>query len=471
MALYFDRNLGPTSGLKRVASTSTDVKRTHTKLIVSEGPVPAEKWLIDPRLRKLFKYMNSTRWVVLPKGRIVALATNGGVNDDGRFVGYINRFTWNALTIANGGVDVTELDKDGNTYTRKANVPVGVVPYNMFEQDELEDMADVLPTVVRDHTYIEVPLFTNKVDAEAIHWGSAYGTFKGGDMLCSDANGRFIKWEEYKTEEQSFVDVAVDSGVATVYVDQPIKPGTTPVIEVIDPATQTPVAGATLGDVLYASGKIVIEGLGTLTAVDVQVAYTSAIPQSPLQIVGKVCAVDLNIPPEGWLKWAEWALADQKTMADFDPTGFRPQDLTQGTGLTDGGYPYDPGYVDVLSKLYGPSGQGIPGLTDGSNIETQYTDEVIGEIQPNLAIGTKYTFRLKHRPAVLGSLTVKIGDTEVVPDYVDYDAGLVIIITTQTYSTVQTVTATYKATGQVPGLPTNWDFKGCVGGLRIMLTL
>lgn len=461
--LSYDRQLGPFQGFQRVQSTPDDIKRTQTKLVVSEGPVPSEKWLVDPRLKRLFKYQfGGGGWVVIPKGRIVALSADGGPYNDGRFRGYINRFLWNAITIANGGADVTEYDKDGNQYVRKANVPIGVALYNIFEQTE-DDTADVLPTVIRANTYIEVPYLASKTDADVVPFGCAYGQLKAGDYVCSDANGKFVKWTEYKVKTQTFNDVVADAnGFATVYVDQPIKSADSVQIEA-KLNDGTVVDTAQVDSVRLASGQIGISGLGADATVDITVTYTSAIPQGYEQIVGQVYAVDTNLPPEGWLRWAEWTLEERKKDADFNATGFRPQDLT------DKGYPYDPGYVDVLSKMVGPEGRGIPGLTDGSNIEVQYTDVKIGEIQPGIPAGTVHNFRIPHVPLVEGTVKVYIGGEEVAPEYIDYKTGLVIVKNPLEYSAKAAVTASYRATGQIAGVPTNWDFKGSIGAVRIML--
>jgi len=460
LAFVFDKQMGLTNGFTPVPGSPDDIKRTHSKLVVSEGTTPAEKWIVDPRLKRLFKYQfGGPGWVVIPKGRIVALSADGGPANDGRFKGYITRHIYQAITLANGGVDVAnEVAKDGTTYTRKANQPVGVALYNIYEQKS-DDMADILPNIIRADKYIEVPYFQNKADADAIHWGCAYGALKGGDYLCSDANGRFVKWEEYKTKVQNFANITPSTGTVTVYVNEPIKAGVEPTFEVTLVSDNSLVTGATLGEVLYAQGKVTLENCGA-NPVNVAITYVTAIPGGYDQIVGRVYAVDTNLPPEGWLKWAQWAAEDRKLDADWNNWGLRPEDFENG-----------PLYLKKYrDQVWGEEiGQGIPGLTNASNIEVQYTDEKIGEIQAGVAANTTHHFYTLHKPVVEGSLTVKIGGVEVVPDYVDYPSGLIIVKNPTQYTTKQDVTATYKATGQIPGVPTNWDFKGSLGAVRIML--
>lgn len=468
----FDSTLGVFNGYTISPSTQDNVQRTQTKLVVREGQVPPEKWLIDPRLKPLFKYMNVPGYVVIPKGRIVALSVDGGPNNDGRFEGYMSRNLFNALTIANGGVDVDEVGKDGQVYIRKANRPLGVAPYNLYEQKP-DDGADLVPTIIRSDTYIEVPYLSSKEAAEAVQWGCAYGGLVGGDYVMSDANGRFIKWNEYKVKSQVFDDVTPDgSGNAVVYVDYPIKPGTEPMVAAVLASDGTTVVDtASLDDVKYAAGLVTLSGLGT-SNVQVTITYVSVVPEGYEQIVGKVCAVDTNMPPEGWLKWAEWSMDDRMTMTDYiDDLGLRPQDVDSdprtARGLFDGGYPYSRKMRDAVWGTV--PGQGIPGLTNGSNIEVTYTDEKIGEIQAGVAADTIHHFYLKHKPAVEGSAVIKINSVEVTPEYVDYPTGLVIVKNPSQYSDKVDVTASYRATGQIPGVPTNWDFKGSVGAVRIML--
>lgn len=460
MALYNDPRYGLNTGFEIDKGAADDVMRTQTRLVVSEGR-HSEKWLVDPRLKGLFKYQfGGSGYVVIPKGRIVALATNGGPNNDGRFNGYLSRMLFNALTIANGGADVSELDKNGNSYTRSANRPLGVAPYNIYEQ-AADATADVLPdAIIRD--YIELPYFAAKADAENIHFGSAYGALKAGDLVTSDANGRFVKFSEYKQKVQNFTVTPDAGGAATVYVDQPIKDAGSVSAEVTLVSDGSAVASAAIDDVKLASGQVSFTGLGT-DPVNIEVTYTSAIPSGYDQVLGKVLAVDTNLPPEGWLKWVQWTLADLKQDAAYNKTGFRLDDIVNG-------YPYDPSFVgNIYSSADGP--MGIPGLTDGSNIEVEYTLEKIGAIQPGIAANTVHHFRLLHRPAVAGTIHIFIGGVEVTPDYVDPVSGLVVVKNPQQYAGVTDVTATYKATGQIPGLPTNWDFKGAVGAVRILLSL
>jgi hypothetical protein len=155
-------------------------------------------------------------------------------------------------------------------------------------------------------------------------------------------------------------------------------------------------------------------------------------------------------------------------------SGFRPQDI----GATDGfpGYPYERTYANWDKGQYRP--QGIPGLTNGANIEVEYATvkgnaDVLGTITAG-ATG-RFDFRLNHLPAVAGSvkLFAKKADnsmTAVAVDYVNEELGLVVFNYDNSASaTPVTIVAEYKATGQIAGIPTGWDFKGSVGAVRILL--
>jgi hypothetical protein len=406
----------------------------------------------------------------------VALNTNGGPSDDGRFNGYFSRNLFNTVTIANGGITQTgELDINGDTFNRAANVPIGVASYNFFEGTDL-DMADTLPRVKGPGAYIEMPLIGTPEAAAAFHFGSAIGTLRGGDFVCSDANGRFVKFNEYPLLAQSFLGVIPSEGdTATVTVDQPIKnmggavDSGSVAITVYPAGTKAnALTTATVPDVKFAAGQIDCAGLVTTGNVDIYVSYTSAIPQGHEQIIGQVYAVDSNLPPEGWLKWVEWTMEQKLQDADYTRLGFSHKDIEDG-------YPYSYYYRQrVFGDQLGT--MGIPGLTNGSNIETEFTKEVIGTVHKDVPVGTVYTLYLKHKRAIGGSLKIYINDADVTGDaLVEFDAlsGLVILKTVGVVDTVAaadySITASYKATGQIPGVPTNWDFKGSVGAARILL--
>lgn len=400
--------------------------RTNTKLQVSTHDSPGEKFLVDPRLRRLFRYhFGGDGWVVIPKGRIVAPATNGGPNDDGRFKDFdLDKF-YPALTLANGGVDVEEIGRDGQKYIRKANRPIGVASQNIYE--EIPDGFNGMQPTIENEIYIEVPYIVDREHAEMMEWGCYYDQdpnrpVKPGDYVMSDENGRFIKADFDKVRE--------DIEAAKAEIEN----------------------ASDLNELKAAMKKLA----------DAEKEYTRLCEQ----VVGQVWAVDTNLPPHGWLQWVTWSEDEFRSLDDYYKTGFRPEDI----GSTDHpGYPYEKTYrnTDFKSGKYFP--KGIPGLTDGSNIEVPFEDVVIGQVMPGQK--GRHDFRIIHTPLVEGSVVVKANGTPITPDYINYQTGLVVISSVDNTQGTEpiVITASYKATGQIPGVPTNWDFKGSKGAVRILL--
>lgn len=353
-------------------------ERMNNSLIFSPGDPPAVGYIPDPDLPKLFEYkFGREGYVVIPKGRIVAVNTNKSIKspETGKTV--------NPITIADG-----------------TNKPIGVAPQNVYELDYEAPFDMVYGVITRD--MIEVPLVNSKENADFVQWGCAWGDLKPGDFVKPDNKGHFTKWNE---------------------------------------KTYTLSGDTTSGYTLSVSGD------------DVS------------QIVGRVYEIDTNLPPEGWLKWAEIPRSGDETDPAL-PIGYTPQQR-----IAYGGYPYDAAYRYGFQQ-YGP--QGIPGLTNAANIEVTYVDEAIGVITAAAsAPGTVYHFRLLHYPVVAGSVSLKVGGNafDAANYTVDLASGLVTITLPAgwTQSVDLTVTATYSATGQIPGVPTAWDVKGAVGAVRILL--
>ncbi|WDI05143.1 hypothetical protein PUW25_25380 (plasmid) [Paenibacillus urinalis] len=406
MAL-FSGNTGP------LRDTPDQYNRTNTKLQAGTHDSPGEKFAIDPRLKRLFRYhFGGDGWVVIPKGRAVAAATdNFNERQDGVIKDFDSGTLLPVLTLANGGKDVTDVHKtDGSTYTRAANKAIGVAYGNLYE--EFVDGFNGMQPTIENTIYIELPYIPVKADAEEIHWGSFYDAnpsrpAKNGDFVMSDENGRLIVADFDQIREQ-------------------IKAATT---------------------------------LDELKALMEQESIMRD------QTIGQIWSVETNMPPQGWLKWVGWSQEDQRSDdKHINNSGFRPEDIGAQDGFP--GYPYEKTYANWDKGQYKP--QGIPGLTNGSNIEVPYEDEVIGTIQPGQK--GRHDFRLEHLPAVAGTVEVKFDGQVIEPDYVNAELGLVVVTVDNTAgATPKNVTATYKATGQIPGIPTGWDFKGSIGAVRILL--
>lgn len=394
-----------------IPDTTDQYNRSNTKLQAGTHDSPGEKFLVDPRIKRLFRYhFGGDGWVVIPKGRAVAPATDdGGVFKNGTIHDFDGDVYRPVLTLANGGVDVEEVGRTGETHTRTANRAIGVAYANLYE--EFVDGFNRMQPTVENEIYIELPYIPNKEDAEEIEWGSFYDVdpvngVKAGDFVMSDANGRLIK-ADFDAQRK----------------------------------------------ILNNTGK----------TADERFAAIAEISRLQEQVIGQVWSVETNLPPQGWLKWVGWT--DTQLLEDSNPSGFTAADIGKSE---DGfpGYPYDKTYRnwDVKTSKYYP--QGIPGLTNGSRIELDFKD-TIGTIQP----GTKgrFDFRIERTPIVEGSVEIKINDVVVAPENIHYESGLVTLTYDNILTTPVDVVASYKATGQVPGVPTGWDWKGSVGAIRILL--
>lgn len=455
MALYPQDNK-----TKIIKSTNERYTRTQTKLVKDQGDAPSSRVMVDPKLPRLFKFHfggQLDNWVVIPKGRIVALVP------DRERKNFDDNMYYNMLTIANGGVDVVERDdspeaKDGDTYIRKANKPVGVAALNVY-QDIDDTFKGNIPVYITRNT-ITVPYFLRREDAEKTEWGSAYGDLKPGDKVKSDENGRFVKWEEYKERMEVF---SGDGSTKTFYVRTAIHPD----VEPADITVKVDGSVVEVASVRHAIGEIELANAPAAGVDNVEILYKSVLGDDIEQKVGMVVNVDRNLIPAGWLKYVMPEGYDQPESPDL---GFLP------SHLTDEGYPYDASYrLGYDAEKYRATG--IPGLTDGMNYKKEYKGVLLGTIQEGIEAGEKYVFRLlaEYTPMVEGSYKVHVEgmeegvDFEV--DFVDPDTGLVIIkLLNKTTATAQ-VTIDFMAVHQMPGMPSNLDFEGVEGSVDILLQL
>lgn len=156
--------------------------RSNTKLIVSGGASPAERWKVNQRLPKLFDYPYGGPGqsdVIISKGMIVAIDT-----DQPRVRNYDNDRLTTQITIADG-----------------VNTPIGMAPYNFCR--EVDDRFTGNQPSIITHEYVELPYFPDEADAANCLWGNASGPMEAGDYVCvpSDAvakklTGRVQKWIE-----------------------------------------------------------------------------------------------------------------------------------------------------------------------------------------------------------------------------------------------------------------------------------
>ena len=445
---------------KIIKSTKERYTRTQTKLVKDQGDSPSTRLMVDPKLPRLFQYHfggQIDNWVVIPKGRIVAVVP------DRERKSFDDNMYYNMLTIANGGVDVVERDdspeaKEGDTYVRTANKPVGVSSLNIY-QDIDDTFKGNIPAFITRNT-INVPYFLRREDAEKTEWGSAYGDLKPGDKVKSDENGRFVKWEEFKEKMEVF---SGDGENKVFHVRTAIHPD----VEIEDLVVKVDGVRVEVASIKHVLGEVELTSAPAAGTDNIEIVYKSVMGDDIDQKVGTVIAVDRNLIPAGWLKYVMPEGYDQPESPDL---GYL------ASHLTDEGYPYDASYRDGYdAEKYRATG--IPGLTDGMNYKKEYKGELLGTIQAGIQAGEKYTFRVlkEHTPMVEGSYKVHVEgmeegvDFEV--DFVDPVSGLVIVKLLKNTTATAQVTIDFMAVHQVPGMPSNLDFEGVEGSVDILLQL
>jgi hypothetical protein len=449
--------------------------RTHTNLVKSEGMSPAEKWILDPDLPGLFEYrFGGFGYVVIPKGKVVAVTAP--------------KYDWetekvvNCLTIANG-----------------TNTPVGVAPYNFYQKNR-DRMGDNQLSII-NREYIEVPFITGS-DATDMKWGCATGAnataLSAGDFVKPDASGNFVKWATNKAITETFADVGDADAEVSIYLKEPIKAGSTVVVENSADGTAF-VAVAEFGTVRYAAGTIVIASGKLADGDHVRVTYTSAQSDPIEQMVGQILAVETDLPPLGWLAY----FLNMESMQNELNDAIIGQSWAPATA---GGYPGTTKWADLVKAKFSPGTgdvSGIKFLTDGyfrakTTYGTTTTPVAVATATTGTAVAgagitvsnstltldyagagvneAQVRFKLAYPIAADDEFHVYFNGTEVNEGskfHVDYYTNqLTLYPATADTDADGKIAVTIACTlikDQVPGIPTEWDYKGSVGAVRILL--
>lgn len=444
------------------------INRTNTTLNMNHHDVPNIKYALDPRLERIVRYgwAYGYNQIVIPKGRLVAADPYLVVMDTD------SKHYHNALTIANGGQDVdfdmearkwkkaeaafaidtkTGMDLNKPQTRRPANTPIGILERNEYTRDQ-DAFNGIMPGPIRTDAMVELPWFAAQDKAEANPWGSAYGDLKPGDLVKSDENGRFV----------------------------------------VSPLTYTNKAKAEGG------------------CSDMTVAEYEAERQ---QLVGTIYATDKSLLPEGAARYAQWALEDRRNFNDFNPyvwpnSNRAGEDIVTNpptayqSDYTYPGYPYDKNYMShdlhMLASsrngMYDPRfdlahrlDQGIPGLLDGHNAVVNTYGEKDGKpiititniIENTELTGHEFIFRLPdtdlesakiaigEEAAVSIAVGAKVGKFEV--SYADMHKGMFALVQKEVGTKEEKpVNISYVKRGMA-GVPTNLDWDGCQGTVKILL--
>lgn len=411
-----------------VESEYTFGGKSHTNLVVSEGVAPSEKWIVskdnaaEPFIYEFGPEGNQT--VVLAKGKIVELGAAEYDAVTGRQVSTIKQA-------------VADSDR-----------AVGVLHHSVYEQrrDRFSGNNQPNPTVIT-RSYIEVPLFEHAVKetardfAKAMKFGAAYGTndaqaLQPGDFVKAGENGNFVKLDKSQ--------------------------------------------------------------------------------DSPFEIVGQVLAVEKELPPAGFLQYyMEMEIPELE--AFLKAQGTAPSPGKNGTDA--GAYPYGApyttrGWKSDFEKLLNPTiNKGIPFLTDGyfraktvvngisigdlydatanndghiesvrvaGNIElTDVVDgdgtTVIGKTATVAADSRNNALFIKLRHPIdkgeANAIVVK-SDEGTVSDknvHVDLSQNVVVVYLEAGEVRTNLVIDAKLVVDPVAGIPTEWDYAGSVGAVRILL--
>ena len=448
------------------------INRTNNHLEMNDHDVLNIKFGVDPRLPVLFRYgwAYGFNQIIIPKGRIVAADPHLMVLDTD------TQHFHNALTMANGGVDV-ELDgkvwietedapkvneQTGNFEVagndkvyRPANKPLGIMERNEYTRDS-DAFNGMMPGPIRTDALVELPWFLLQEKAEENPWGSCYGAMKPGMLVKADCNGRVCLSPLSDPEKVAGMDIA-------------------------------------------------------------------QYQKERQQVLGEVYSTDQSLLPEGAARYAQWALEDRLNFHDINPYTW-PNSNRRNEDVVDNvptmyqsdfgypGYPYDKNYMSndlhmlasTREGMYDPRfderhrlDRGIPGLTDGGNVikKAYGSDQGAADVEmagaPQLVIShvreieevdkaieimlrlpdtnlIDAKFALDEAAAVNIVQGAKMGNFEV--QYVDLHKGLFSIKQVKAAAEVKelAVKVEYVKAGEA-GVPTNLDWDGCVGVVRILL--
>ena len=473
------------NGIPGYRAEEERINRTNNHLEMNDHDVLNIKYGVDPRLPVLFRYgwAYGFNQIIMPKGRIVAADPHLMVLDTDTMHYH------NALTLANGGVDVELVrnpradgvpaanfwqetadapavnEETGNFEVagsdkvyRPANKPLGILERNEYTRDS-DAFNGIMPGPIRTDALIELPWFLEQVKAEENPWGAAYGAIKPGMLVKSDCNGRVC--------------------LSPLNADHPDH-------------------AAVMGDI-------------------------EAYEKERQQVLGEVYATDQSLLPEGAARYAQWALEDRLNFHDFNPhvwpTSNRAgEDFVQNpptmyqSNFEYPGYPYDRTMIaNDLHMLassrvgnYDPRfdekhrlDRGIPGLTDGGNAVKKALGSDLGAGDLELAGNPQLVISYIKEMTVLDNpqeIMIRLPETNVLAAKVAIgnEAPVDIVAAAQIGNWVIEYADLHKglfslrqvaagdAKEELPvkvmmlkageaGVPTNLDWDGCVGMVQILL--
>lgn len=377
--------------------------KTHTKLELSNGQAPAEKFMVSRQNQFdsfIYEYGPAGhQTVILPKGKLV--------QGEGAEYNPVSGFQETSIKVA---------QEDG-----EGNAPINVLGVNQHNIYEVRrEVMDGTSATVLGRSYIEVPLFETDSEtaaantATAMKFGAAYGTdndLQPGDFVVAGKDGNFRKFKE---------------------------------------------------------------------------------TDSPLAVVGKVWGVSRELPPAGALQYYTGLQGDALKKAVDDLSGYG------GAGdEAKPGHPYSnkAWLPELLNTIGSGEMNGIPFLTDGyfsakELVETAVTEEenieavrVQDSVEYDETTGTfvvsedveeaLVVVKMAHQidPLEGGKAKVTANGEELSGRDVKVDlsenAVVIYLEGGETYTDVNIEVESI--VNPKAGIPTEWDHKGSVGAVRILL--
>ena len=380
------------------------INRTNNRLNVTPHEALSQKYILDTRLKPLFRYGFAVgyNYMVVTKGRIVAPDPYRNAVD------WTSDKMFNTLTLANGGVPV-KIRTDADVYPTTGSA----VSANARGMKALLTGIEWAPVVGIDKAYESgyfnaldktpsAQMTEAKLTVDEDPRSKTGGQLKLDGVVTPDyrpANKPIgmIERNEYTRFENDSMDGMQPGPIITDAIVE------LPYFAFKDKAESNPwgsVYGTLMtGDLVKSdeNGRIVASPLNADTLVEKMTA--AQIERERQQVIGRVIAVNRDMVPEGGYKWATWALADRLRYEGFTPELWsqtnRPGEDTvsstvyQSTGRYPG-YPYDAAYTEHDLHMLGNGARqdhfdkflnaeweydnlGIPCLTDGFNaVERDY---------------------------------------------------------------------------------------------------
>ena len=396
------------------------INRTNNRLNVTPHEALSQKYLLDTRLKPLFRYGFAVGYnnMVVTKGRIVAADP------------YRNAIDWtadkeyNTLTLANGGVPVKLRDASDSYPSAGGAVSVGAQGQKAYLEGKEWAPVVTIAEAYKDGYFNALATTPSKqmqdagieVDTGAKGTGNLKKNGKI-DLTYRPANKPLgmIERNEYTRFDNDSMDGMQPGPIITDAIVE------LPYFAFKDKAESNPwgsVYGTIMvGDLVKSdeNGRIVSSPLNADTLLEDMTA--AQIERERQQVIGQVISVNHEMVPEGGYKWATWALEDRLKYEGFSPDLWtqtnRPGEDTvassayQSTGRYPG-YPFDSAYTEHDLHMLASGGRqdnydkfmnaeweyehlGIPGLTDGYNVaERELVNEAAAVIRKRLTVNDPY---------------------------------------------------------------------------------